>query len=280
MLGVRRFPFRPRRPTLPHQETDMKHIDLPGGGRMPVLGLGTWQMRGRDCAEAVKRALRMGYHHIDTAEMYANEAAVGDGVRESGVPRADLFVTTKIWTNHFRAPDATRAAEESLRNLRMDHVDLLLMHWPNEDVPLAETLGALAELLKHGKTKAIGVSNFPRDLLKEAIAACPAPIACDQVRYHPGISQKPLLGFARERNIAITAYSPLGKGEVAHDRTLTSIGTKHGKTAAQIALKWLVEQDGVSAIPKASREENLRANLEIFDFELDEADRGKIAAMA
>ncbi len=258
----------------------MNHIDLPGGGRMPALGLGTWQMRGRDCAESVKRAILMGYRHLDTAEMYANEAAVGDGVRESGVPRAELFVTTKIWNSNLRAAAARRSAEESLRNLGMDHVDLLLIHWPNSDVPLAETLGVMAELLKEGKTRAIGVSNFPRGLLKEAIAASPAPIACDQVRYHPGMSQKPLIDAAREKNIAITAYSPLGKGDLARDRTLAAIGAKHNKTAAQVALKWLVDQDGVSAIPKASQDKNLRANLAIFDFALDDADRAAIAALA
>lgn len=257
----------------------MKHIDLPSGGRMPALGLGTWQMRGRDCAESVKRALLMGYRHIDTAEMYANEAAVGDGVRESGVPRDELFVTTKIWNTNLRAAAARRSAEDSLRNLGMDHVDLLLIHWPDNSVPLTETLGVMGELLREGKTRAIGVSNFPRGMLKEAIAASPTPIACDQVRYHPGMSQEPLISLARERGVAITAYSPLGKGDLARDRTLAAIGAKHGKTAAQVALKWLVDQDGVSAIPKASRAENLRANLEIFDFELDAEDRAKISAL-
>jgi 2,5-diketo-D-gluconate reductase B len=256
----------------------MHHIDIAGGGRMPALGLGTWPLGGRACAESVRLALKLGYRHIDTAEMYANEDAVGGGIRASGVPRDELFVTTKIWNNHFRAADARRAAEASLRSLRMDHVDLLLMHWPNDGVPLAETLGALAALLAEGKTRAIGVSNFPRDLLEDAIAASPAPVACDQMRYHAGMSLAPLLAFARPKGVAITAYSPLGKGDLADNAALAKVGAKHGKSAAQVALRWLIEQDGVSAIPKATREPNLRANIAIFDFALDEEDRTAIAS--
>jgi diketogulonate reductase-like aldo/keto reductase len=257
----------------------MRHIELPGGGRMPVLGMGTWQLRGRDCSRAVARALAIGYRHLDTAEMYSNEEAVGEAIAASGVARADLFVTTKIWTSHFRAPEARRAAEASLRNLRLDHVDLLLMHWPNEAVPLGETLGEMAKLLAEGKTRAVGVSNFPPELLAKAIAASPAPIACDQVRFHAGRAQPALLDFARPKGVAVVAYSPLGQGGLATDRTLAAIGEKHGKSAAQVALRWLIEQEGVAAIPKATSERNLRANFEIFDFALDAADRAAIDAM-
>jgi 2,5-diketo-D-gluconate reductase B len=257
----------------------MKHIDLSGGGRMPALGLGTWQLRGRDCADVTRRALDIGYRHIDTAEMYGNEEEVGEAVAAATVARDDLFVTTKIWPNNFRAADARRSAEASLRNLKMDHVDLLLMHWPSETIPLQETLEALARLLQEGKTRAVGVSNFPRALLGRAIEASPCPIACNQIRYHVGMQENALIEFARARGLAVTAYSPLGKGEVAQNRELAEIGRKHRKFAAQIALKWLIDQDGVSAIPKASSEKNLRANLDIFDFSLDDEDRAKIRRM-
>ncbi|MET0605009.1 MAG: aldo/keto reductase [Beijerinckiaceae bacterium] len=256
----------------------MYELELAGGGRMPVIGLGTWQLSGDSCVKAVLTALKLGYRHVDTAEMYANEREVGEAIRASGIPRDEIFVTTKIWTNNFRADDARRAAEDSLRALGLAYVDLLLMHWPNSSVPLAETLGAMSDLQSEGKTRAIGVSNFPRGILTEAIAASSAPIACDQVRYHPGMSQDPLFDFARQKGVAITAYSPLGKGDLARDRTLGGIGAKYGKSAAQIALRWLVEQ-GVSAIPKASREANLRANIDIFDFSLDDEDRIAISKM-
>lgn len=255
----------------------MKNIELVGGGLMPQLGLGTWQLRGADCARVVRLALDLGYRHIDTAEMYANEDDVGDAIAQSGVPRDQLFITTKIWPDHFQAKEARNAAETSLRRLRIDHVDLLLMHWPNPAVPLKETLGEMTKLLREGKARAIGVSNFSTELMAQAISASSAPIACNQVKFHVGLSQADLLMAARARDIAITAYSPLGKGGLSRDATLARIGEKHNKSAAQVALRWLIEQDGVSVIPKASSERNLRANLDIFDFALDDSDRAAIA---
>ncbi|OJY33124.1 MAG: hypothetical protein BGP06_19980 [Rhizobiales bacterium 65-9] len=257
----------------------MKHLDLPGGGRMPVLGFGTWQLRGPDCARAVTLAIAAGYRHIDTAEMYGNEAEVGDAIAAAGVGRADLFVTTKIWPDHFHAKEARRAAEASLGKLKLDHVDLLLMHWPSDSVPLAETLGEMSRLLEEGKTRAIGVSNFDADRLAQAIQASPAPIACNQVKFHVGAPQDALLAFCRPKGIAVTAYSPLGKGGLGKDPTLEAIGKKYGKSAVQVALRWLIEQDGVSAVPKASSERNLRANLDIFDFSLDADDRARIGRL-
>jgi 2,5-diketo-D-gluconate reductase B len=199
--------------------TQMHFINVKGGGRAPVLGFGTARLRGRECTHAVRMALDLGYRHIDTAELYANEREIGEAIAASGVDRADLFVTTKIWTNHFRGPDARQAAETSLRNLRTDYVDLLLMHFPNESVPLEETLGALAALVEAGKA----VSNFSTPLLEKAIAASAAPIACDQVRYYIGQDQSQLLAFARPRGIFIIAYSPLGVGALAHLAVLKEI---------------------------------------------------------
>jgi len=254
----------------------MQFIDVKGGGRTPVLGLGTARLRGRECTRAVRIALDLGYRHIDTAELYANEREIGEAIAASGVDRAELFVTTKIWTSHFRALDARRATETSLRNLRTDYVDLLLMHFPNESVPLEETLGALAALAEAGKARAIGVSNFSTPLLEKAIAACPAPVACDQVRYHIGQDQNQLLAFARPRGIFIIAYSPLGVGSLTHLTVLKEIARKHDKNPAQIALRWLIEQDGVMAIPKAANQGHLQANIDIFDFALDGQDRARL----
>jgi 2,5-diketo-D-gluconate reductase B len=218
----------------------------------------------------------LGYRHIDTAELYANEREIGEAIAASGVDRAEIFVTTKIWTSHFRAADARCAAETSLRNLRTDYVDLLLMHFPNESVQLAETLGALAGLMDSGRARAIGVSNFPTPLLEKAIAASPAPIACDQVKYHVGQNQGPLLAFARARAVFITAYSPLAVGSLVHLAVLKEIAHKHGKNPGQIALRWLIEQDGVTAIPKAANRRHLEANIDIFDFALDDEDRARL----
>jgi 2,5-diketo-D-gluconate reductase B len=258
----------------------MQFIDVKGGGRTPVLGLGTARLRGRECTQAVRIALDLGYRHIDTAELYANEREIGEAIATSSVDRAELFVTTKIWTSHFRALDARRAAETSLRNLRTDYVDLLLMHFPNESVPLEETLGALAGLVEAGKVLAIGVSNFSTPLLEKAIAACPVPIACDQVRYHIGYDQSQLLAFARPRGIFIIAYSPLGVGSLAHLTILKEIARKHDRNPVQIALRWLIEQDGVMAIPKATNKRHLQANINIFDFALDSEDRARLDKVA
>jgi 2,5-diketo-D-gluconate reductase B len=254
----------------------MEFVDIKCGVRAPVLGLGTARLRGSECVKSVRMAVDLGYRHIDTAELYANEREIGEAIATAGVERAEIFLTTKIWTNHFRAADTRRAVETSLRNLRTDYVDLLLMHSPNLSVPLAETLGVLASLLEAGKARAIGVSNFPVSLLEKAISACPAPISCDQVKYHVGCDQGPLLAFARPRGIVITAYSPLGLGSLPHHPVLKDIARKHGKNPGQIALRWLIEQDGVMAIPKATTERNLRANIDIFDFALDDQDRARL----
>jgi 2,5-diketo-D-gluconate reductase B len=232
---------------------------------------------GAACETAVRLALELGYRHVDTAEMYGNEAEVGAALAASGVDRDTVFLTTKIWSDHLHARDVRHAAEASLRRLGTDYVDLLLIHWPNEAVPLAETLGAMAELAGEGKTRAIGVSNFPPDLLARAIAASPLPLAADQVEFHVRRPQQALHQAARAAGIAVTAYSPLAKGRLARDPALLEVARRHGRTPAQVALRWLIEQDGVAAIPKASGPANLRANLEIFDFSLDDDDRRRLA---
>jgi 2,5-diketo-D-gluconate reductase B len=248
------------------------------GARIPAIGLGTWELRGRTCARLVEQALKLGYRHIDTAQIYENEREVGDGVRASGVKRDDVFVTTKVWTTHFAPNDLERSAKESLVRLRLPEVDLLLLHWPNPQVPLSETLGALAHAKKLGLTRHIGVSNFTVALIEQAIAECPEPLVCDQVEYHPYLDQTKVREACAQHGLAVVAYSPVAKGKVKGDEALNRIGRAHGKTAAQICLRWLVQQN-VCAIPRTSKLERLSENIDIFDFELSDAEMVRISRM-
>lgn len=247
---------------------------------MPALGLGTWQLRGAECERSVRTALDLGYRHFDTAARYGNESEVGAALKASLVDRAEVFVTTKVYPDHFRAADLRRSADESLKRLDLSYVDLFLLHWPSPDVPLAETIGALNEVAAANKARSIGVSNFSIELMTQAASLSQQPIACNQVKFHLLQPQPALLEYARSQNVAITAYSPLAKGQLAEHPVLTRIGSKHGKTASQVALRWLVQQDGVCVIPKATREPNLRANMGIFDFTLDEADLKELNQLA
>lgn len=257
----------------------MMHVDVKGA-KVPALGFGTWALSGRGCYEAVRTALELGYRHIDTADMYGNEAEVGRAIRNSGLAREAIFLTTKVPPGKLRARDAKRCAEESLRRLGLDHVDLLLIHWPNSAVPLGETLGAFAELRAAGRARFIGVSNFPAKLLREAVERHGADLLCNQIEYHPYLSQRAVLSAARGYGMMVTAYSPVAKGRVARDAKLATIGRKYGKSGVQVALRWLVEQDGVAAIPKAGPREHIAANFDIFDFSLAAEDRATIAALA
>lgn len=254
----------------------MKHAEIQGI-RVPVLGLGTWQLEGKTCERAVKEALDLGYRHVDTAQLYGNEAEVGRALRASGVPREEIFLTTKIWMESLDRASVLRTGGESLRRLDTDYVDLLLIHWPSRTVPLEETLEAFRQLREQGRAKAIGVSNFPPSLLRRALEI--APVFCNQVELHPYLGQAALLDMARGHDLLLTAYSPLARGEVEQDRTLREIGRRHGKTPSQVTLRWLVQQDHVAAIPKASSAGHLRANLDIFDFVLSEEEMRRISEL-
>lgn len=256
----------------------MLTLDLQGRP-MPVLGLGTWQLTGSTCERAVRSALDIGYRHIDTAEMYGNEAEIGRALAAAKLPRSSIFITTKIWSSHLRTRDVAPTVEGSLRSLRTDYVDLLLIHWPNPSVPVGETLRAMQKLQAAGKTRAIGVSNFPVALMREALEQERMPIACNQVEYHVRLDQRPVLDYARRHDIAVVAYCPLGRGRLVDHPVLARIGRKHSKSAAQVALRWLIQQPGVAAIPKSASERNLRANFEIFDFALDTEDMTAIAGL-
>jgi 2,5-diketo-D-gluconate reductase B len=244
------------------------------GVRVPALGFGTWLVTGQDATDGVRDALEIGYRQIDTARAYENEREVGKGIAESGVPRNEIFITTKVPHDEATADEVDRDADESLERLGIDQLDLLLLHWPNPDVPLEETLKALDRVREDGRTRQIGVSNFPAGLLEQAVQI--APVFCNQVEYHPFLDQSRLLEVARANEVLITAYSPLAHGKVPGDETLTNIGNKHGKSAGQVALRWLLDQPGVSPIPKASSRERRQENFEVLDFTLDDDDRREI----
>jgi 2,5-diketo-D-gluconate reductase B len=247
--------------------------------KIPAIGLGTWELRGRTCARIVEQALKLGYRHVDTAQIYENEREVGEGLRASGVKREEVFVTTKIWTNHFAPHDLERSVKESLVKLRQSHVDLLLLHWPNPHVPLVETLGALAHAKELGLTRHIGVSNFTAALIEEAVTACREPLACDQVEYHPYLDQTKVKAACAQAGMVLVAYSPIARGKIKNDSTLAPIARAHRKTPAQVCLRWLVQQN-VAAIPRTSRVERLSENIDIFDFELSGEEMDRIFGLA
>ena len=254
------------------------HVVEANGAKIPAIGLGTWELRGRSCARLVEQALRLGYRHVDTAQMYDNEREVGEGLRASGVKRDEVFVTTKVWTTHFAPNDLERSTKESLTKLRLTEVDLLLLHWPNPRIPLPETLGALARARQLGLARHIGLSNFTVALIEQAVAACAEPLACDQVEYHPYLDQSKVMRACASHGMALVAYSPIAKGRIRNDKALAGIGEKYRKTAAQVCLRWLVQQN-VAAIPRTSKIERLSENIDVFDFKLSDEEMRQISAM-
>jgi diketogulonate reductase-like aldo/keto reductase len=246
---------------------------------IPILGLGTWDVRGKTCSRIVEQALRLGYRHVDTAQAYENEREVGEGIRASGLPRENVFVTTKIWWTHFAAGELEHSVAESLVRLKLHHVDLLLLHWPNSSVPLGETMAALCKVKREGLTKHIGVSNFTVALIEEALRAANEPIVVNQFELHPYLDQSKLIAACRKHDIAVTAYSPIARGRVKDDPLLARIAAAYGKTPAQICLRWLVQQ-GIVVIPRTSKIERLTENFEIFDFELTAAEMTDIRGLA
>jgi 2,5-diketo-D-gluconate reductase B len=246
---------------------------------MPKLGLGTFRLQGDPCRAAVESALALGYRHIDTAEMYGNEEAIGAALAASQVTRNEVHVTTKVWNENL-APDAIRSSfDASLKKLRVDHIDLYLVHWPSRNMKLPAMFETLMKLKEEGRARAIGVANFTTALLKTVVEDIKAPIACNQVEYHVMLDQAKLMKYMAAHNIPLVAYCPLAQGRVASDEVLTGIGKKHNASAAQVALKWLLDQDGVAAIPKASRAESQQANLDALKVTLDDDDRKAIAGL-
>ena len=248
------------------------------GVEIPLLGFGTWQLEPEDATRMVAAALRIGYRHIDTAWIYKNEAAVGQGIRDSGVPREEIFLTTKIWVAHFEHDALLDQAKESAQSLGFTP-DLLLLHWPKKTPTFEETLGALNEARDQGLTKHIGLSNFPSAEFKQAQAISSAPLITDQVEYHPYLNLAPLLATAKELGSSITAWSPLAQGQIADDAVIGAIAGTHGKTEGQVTLRWLIQQ-GVIAIPRTTKESRAEENFGIFDFELSADEMAQIHALA
>ncbi|WP_207539748.1 aldo/keto reductase [Sabulicella rubraurantiaca] len=247
--------------------------------RMPALGLGTWPMRGADCEAAVESALALGYRHLDTAEMYGNEREVGTALRRGGVPREEVFVTTKIWWDRTTGPALRTAALASLERLGLDHVDLLLIHWPSPQMDLPSLLEALARLREEGRAGAVGVSNFPAGMLRRALDLRITPLACVQVEHHVMLDQSRLLAVTDEAGMVLSSYTPLGKGDLLDHSALRKVAAKHGATPAQVALAAILSRGRVAAIPKAQGRERQRENLGALGLRLDEEDRATLAAL-
>ena len=247
------------------------------GCAMPIIGFGTSTLG--DCGELVATALRAGYRHIDTAGKYGTELGVGEGLRASGVARDDIFITTKVTHEYLRADDFARSVDNSLETLGLDWVDLLLVHWPNEAIPLGETMQALAKAKRDGLTHHIGVANFPIALLDEAIRLCPEPLATDQVEFHPYLDQSKLLAACRERGLILTAHCPLGRGRLVDDPVLGEIARRKGRTIAQVALRWSIQHGIVVPLPRSSNPERIATNLQVFDFTLTDSEMDEIRAL-
>ena len=249
------------------------------GAAIPAIGLGTFLAQGEGCSEAVSFALKNGYRHIDTAPRYENEEAVGEGLRRSGVPRGEIFLTTKVWCDRLGEGDLQRSAEDSLRKLGVDQVDLLLIHWPNPEIPLAESIAALNDAKRRGYAKHIGVSNFTVAHLNEAWRLTQEPLVCNQCEWHPSLDQAKLRAVVRGYGMIFTAYSPIGRGVYGEIPAVSAIAKKYGKTASQIVLRWNVQHEGSVAIPKSVTPERMLSNLDIFDFTLTDAEVAALTAL-
>lgn len=257
----------------------MRKLSTAQGLNMPQLGLGTWPMKGDECTYAVRQALELGYRHIDTAPAYENEASVGAALRQSDVPRDAIHLTTKVWWDQLQPAAMRLSLENSLRALGIAQVDLFMIHWPAKDWDLARSIDTLVALRDEGKARCIGVANFPLGLLRQVAEDLGAPLSAIQVEYHVLLDQLRLLDYARCKGLVLTAYTPLARGLAAEQQAIRQIAEKHGVLPSQVALKWLLEQDGVGAIPKASSMANQQANLDALKVQLDEEDRALIATL-
>ncbi|MGY6710239.1 MAG: aldo/keto reductase [Rhizobiaceae bacterium] len=257
------------------------HYVKANGASIPAIGLGTFLLEGADCVTMVREALVRGYRHIDTARMYGNEAEVGEGLRQAGLPRDEVFVTTKVWWTDLGAEDLRRSAEGSLQRLGLDQLDLLLVHWPNPAIPLAETMAALARVKQDGLARHIGISNFTTRHVAQALETCPETLVANQVEYHPYLDQSKVHAACRKAGMAMVSYCPLHRdGGLLGNEVVRVAAAHHGKTPGQIVLRWHVQQDGVVAIPRTSKPERLSENADIFDFELTGDEMAAISGLA
>ena len=258
----------------------MKIIEAHGAS-IPAIGLGTYTLTGDDCSSLVAKAIEAGYRHLDTAKMYENEKAVGEGIRQSGIDRSKLFVTSKVWWTDIGRDDLLASAKKSIDDLATGPVDLLLIHWPNPDVALEESIDALNETISEGLARHIGVANFPNALFREAAAMSANPLVCNQVEYHPLLSQNSVLEACRDNDAALISYSPIGRGgELLAEEPVTKAAKAHGKSPAQIVLAWHVSQTNVGAIPRTSNPDRLAENIDVFDIKLSAEEMASISALA
>jgi diketogulonate reductase-like aldo/keto reductase len=250
------------------------------GARIPAIGLGTWQLRDETCVEAIQAGIAAGYRHVDTAAMYENEEAVGEGLRATRLGRDEVFVTTKVWYTEIGPGQLERSAESSLKRLGRDQVDLLLIHWPSADVPVREAVKALANAKKRGLARHIGISNFSPKRVEEAVAHCDEPLVTNQCEYHPYLNQDRVRGAGARHGLSFTSYSPLGRGDLINDAAVQDIARKHGKTAAQVILRWHVQQPGTIAIPRSSKPQRIAENFQVFDFALSVDEMRRLSGLA
>lgn len=256
------------------------HNVTANGATIPALGFGTFRVPGQDVLRIVPQALKSGFRHIDTAQIYGNEAEVGEAIAGSGIVRGDIFLTTKVWVDKYKHDAFIASVDESLKKLKTDYVDLLLLHWPNEAVSLAEQIGALNEVKEAGKVRHIGVSNFNTTLMAQAVSLSKAPIVTNQIEYHPYLNQDVVIAEAKKSGMSITSYFAMADGKVLADPVLKDIAAKHGKSIAQVVLRWLVQQDGIIALSKTVTEARVIENFAIFDFELAPNEMAAIHALS
>lgn len=253
----------------------MEHVSVQGA-EVPAIGLGTWGLEGEQCRETVETALELGYRHIDTAQAYGNERAVGEAIRDAGVDREDIFLTTKIQPGHAGDGDFQHAVEESLERLDTAYLDLVLLHWPNMLTPFSETARAMADVLDDGAARHVGVSNFRRRRLRRARSVSPVPLLADQVQFHPYYPHRKLLSYCQSEDVLLTAYSPLARGGILGDDELRELAQRYEVTPAQIALRWAIQHRNVAAIPKSTSPDHLAQNIDIFDFGLSQAEMDRV----
>jgi len=257
----------------------MHHVNA-NGANIPAIGLGTWTLMGEAATRLVAGAIQSGYRHVDTAAMYENEEAVGAGLRASGVPRDEIFLTTKVKPSEITDGDLQRSVEASLKRVQVDRVDLALIHWPSKTIPLAESIKALNEVKDRGLARHIGVSNFTVAMVDQAVALSLNPLACNQVEYHPFLNQDGVLAACRRHGMAVVSYCPLARGsELFSQPAVAAAAARHGKTPAQIVLRWHVQQEGVVAIPRSSNADRIAQNLRVFDFALEADEMAALSAL-
>ena len=271
--------LRPARSIVRHFVEVIASMDVieSHGVRIPILGFGTMTLKDQ-CVQLVEASLKLGYRHLDTAQMYGNEREVGSGMRGSGLKREDIFLTTKVWFTQLASGDFERSVDESLERLALPWVDLLMIHWPNAQVPLSESIAALCKMKKAGLTKHVGVANFNVAMIEEAVKLASQPIAVLQIETHPYLGQSKVIAAARRYGMAVVGYCPLARGKVLAEAVLQRIGKAHGKTPAQVALRFL-EQQQIIPIPRTSKRERLAENLGSLDLKLSEAETAEIAKL-